>query len=180
MVLATALFRVLTARRLTTRELWPGALIAGSSAYLLTLLGGLYVDRVVGRASAIYGSFATVIGLLAWISLLVQSFVIANLVNVVRVEQLWPRTMTGRDFGDGDIRAVRLTTRREAIVSDARLAEARSGGYAEEHSSAEPQDRSGEIGPFDPPDRAEGPGGNEIGHPYGGSVPPRAGPPTSA
>ena len=120
-LLVTALFRVLTARALTVRELWPGALIAGTSGYLLTLLGGLYVDRVVARASAIYGSFAAVIGLFAWISLLTQSFVIANLVNVVRVEHLWPRAMTGRELGEGDLRAIRLTTRRDAIASDARL-----------------------------------------------------------
>ena len=87
----------------------------------LTLLGGIYVDRVVARASAIYGSFSTVIGLLAWISLLVQAFVLANLVNVVRVERLWPRTITGRNLSDGDMRAIGLTMRREAIVSEAQL-----------------------------------------------------------
>lgn len=115
-VLATALFRLLTARRLTVQELWPGAAIAGTSMFMLTLGGGVYVDHVVTRASAIYGSFATVIGLFAWISLVVQALALANLVNVVRVERLWPRTMTGRDLGEADARAVRMTMRREAMV----------------------------------------------------------------
>jgi len=115
-VLATALFRLLTARRLTVQESWPGAAIAGTSMFMLTLGGGVYVDHVVTRASAIYGSFATVIGLFAWISLVVQALALANLVNVVRVERLWPRTMTGRDLGEADARAVRMTMRREAMV----------------------------------------------------------------
>jgi hypothetical protein len=59
-----------------------------------------------------------VIGLLAWISLLVHSFVLSNLVNVVRAERLWPRTMTGQDLGEGDLRAIELTMRRAAMVSD--------------------------------------------------------------
>jgi uncharacterized BrkB/YihY/UPF0761 family membrane protein len=123
-LLAAMLFRVLTARPLTLGQVWPGAAVAGVITYLLTILGGIYVERVIGRASAIYGSFAAVIGLLAWVSLLVQGFVLANLVNVVRTESLWPRTMTGRNLGDPDRRAVRLTMRREALVAHARLAAA--------------------------------------------------------
>ncbi|MDH4077644.1 MAG: YihY/virulence factor BrkB family protein [Acidimicrobiia bacterium] len=119
-VLITILFRVLTARHLTVGDLWPGAVIAGTSTFLLTLLGGIYVERVVARASAIYGSFATVIGLFAWISLLVQALVLANLVNVVRVERLWPRALTGRHLGEGDARAARLTTRRASIIPEAK------------------------------------------------------------
>lgn len=138
-VLAGALFEVLTARRLSGRQLWPGALLGGTSAYLLTLLGGVYVDHVVAQASAIYGSFATVIGLLGWTSLLVQTFVLANLVNVVRVERLWPRTIAGGRLGDGDVRAIELSTRREAIVSAARLATA--------HSARRADDRDGDITP---------------------------------
>jgi uncharacterized BrkB/YihY/UPF0761 family membrane protein len=115
-LLVGALLRLLTARPLSVRDLWPGAIIAGTGIYLLTLLGGFYVDRVVVRASALYGSFAGITGLLACISLIVQVVVVANLVNVVRVDRLWPRSMTGRHLGGGDARAAQLSVRRAALL----------------------------------------------------------------
>ncbi|HEX5615246.1 MAG TPA: YihY/virulence factor BrkB family protein [Acidimicrobiia bacterium] len=116
-----ALYFLLCSRRLTLRELAPGSVFAGVAVYLLTLLGGVYVQRVVAEASSLYGSFAAIVGLLAWITLLVQAFVYGNLINVVRVEQLWPRTLTGRNLGDADVRAVELTKRRDVLVSQDRL-----------------------------------------------------------
>lgn len=115
------LYFLLCSRRLTVRELAPGAAFAGTGVYVLTFLGGLYVQRVVSEASSLYGSFAAIVGLLAWITLLVQAFVYGNLVNVVRAEQLWPRTFTGRNLGDPDVRAVELTQRRDLLVSQDRL-----------------------------------------------------------
>jgi YihY family inner membrane protein len=120
--LALALFRLLTARSLSWRDLRVGAVLLGVATYLLTLLGGLYVQRVIGRASALYGSFATVIGLFAWVSLQVQAFVFANLVNVVRAERLWPRSLTRRNLGEPDERAARLTMQREAFLTPEELA----------------------------------------------------------
>ncbi len=67
----------------------------GRESYVLTLAGGLYIQRIVAGASSLYGSFATIIGLFAWIALLVQTLVYGTLVNVVRVERLWPRSLTG-------------------------------------------------------------------------------------
>ena len=103
------------------RELLPGALLVGVGTYALTLAGGLYVQRVVASASSLYGSFATMVGLFAWIALLVQTVVYGTLVNVVRVERLWPRSLTGRDLGAGDRRAVELTAVRATLIDAGRL-----------------------------------------------------------
>ena len=86
---------------------------------LLTLVGGLYVQHVIAGASSLYGSFAAMIGLFAWIALLVQVFVYGTLVNVVRAEQLWPRSLTGRSLSDGDRRAAALTAGRSVLISQA-------------------------------------------------------------
>jgi YihY family inner membrane protein len=120
-VLAIMLFRILTARPLGWREILPGALVLGVGAYALTVLGGIYVQHVIAKASSLYGSFAGMIGLLAWISLLVQLLVIATLVNAVRVRELWPRSITGRNLGPGDERAVQLTMQREELLAKERF-----------------------------------------------------------
>ena len=57
--------------------------------------------------------------LFAWIALVVQVVVIATLVNVVRVERLWPRSLTPRNYGAGDRRAVALGARRAQLIADA-------------------------------------------------------------
>ncbi len=116
-LITLGLFRLLIARRLTLRQVLPGALIVGTGTYLLTLAGGLYVQHVVAEASSLYGSFAAMIGLFAWIALLAQVFVYGTLVDVVRAERLWPRTLNGRDLGDGDVRAIELTARRSQLIS---------------------------------------------------------------
>ena len=92
-LITLGLYRLLIARRVTMRQVLPGALIVGAGTYLLTLAGGVYVQHVVARASSLYGSFATMVGLFAWIALLVQVFVYGTLVDVVRVERLWPRSL---------------------------------------------------------------------------------------
>ena len=106
-----------SSRPLTVRELLPGAVLVGIGSYALTFAGGLYVQHVVAGASSLYGSFATMVGLFAWIALLVQTVVYGTLVNVVRVERLWPRSLTGRDLGDGDLRAAELTATRAALMA---------------------------------------------------------------
>ena len=113
------LFRLLVARHANWREHLPGALVVGVGTYGLTLLGGIYIQRVVSRASTLYGSFAAMVGVFAWIALIVQVVVIATLVNVVRVERLWPRSISARNYGAGDRRAVALSARRAQLIADA-------------------------------------------------------------
>jgi YihY family inner membrane protein len=64
-----ATYRWLGTRRPTVRELAPGAIFAGLSFTVLQLVGTTLMTRAILRASPIYGTFATVIGLLFWLGL---------------------------------------------------------------------------------------------------------------
>ena len=91
---ALAVYHLAIATPVTTRVLLPGAAVIAIGSYIVTLVGGLYIKNVVTRMSGLYGPFASTIGLLAYVSLIVQIFVIGTEVNVVRAKRLWPRSMT--------------------------------------------------------------------------------------
>jgi inner membrane protein YhjD len=99
-------FRVLTDAPASWADVLPGAVVAAVGWAVLQVVGGAFVQRVIANASDTAGVFAVVIGLLSWLYLVAQISVLSAEVNVVRREQLWPRSMTGRDLGDGDTRAL--------------------------------------------------------------------------
>lgn len=86
-------FQLLTQKLLRWLALLPGAILAGIGYFVLQSTGSLLIDRYVTNASDIYGTFAIVIGLLAWFHLLAQITLIAAEVNVVRIQQLYPRPL---------------------------------------------------------------------------------------
>jgi membrane protein len=86
-------FRVLVPKVVATSELWPGIVLAAIGWELLQALGGLYVNHVVRGAGQTYGTFATVIGLLAWLYLGARIIVFAAEINVVLTRGLWPRSL---------------------------------------------------------------------------------------
>ena len=82
---------------------------------LLPLLGVLiYLIARGGDMTNVFGPFASTIGLLAYVSLLIQIFVFATEVNVVRSKRLWPRALT-EHLGEPDLRAIELSMGREAL-----------------------------------------------------------------
>lgn len=99
-------FQVLTIVHLTWREVFPGALLGSLAWTGLQLLGGYYTRHQVAHASHLYGTFAVVIGLLAWIHLGAQMTLYAAEVNVVWTRKLWPRALTGEDLTEADVRAL--------------------------------------------------------------------------
>ena len=86
-------FRVLIPDVVRLRELWTGIVIAAVGWEVLQSVGGLYVAHVVKGAGQTYGSFATVIGLLAWLYLGARVVVYAAEINVVLTRRLWPRSI---------------------------------------------------------------------------------------
>src|SRR5581483_9988831 len=76
-----------------TRELWPGIALAAVGWEVLQSVGGIYVAHVVRGASQTYGTFATVIGLIAWLYLGARAVVYAAEINVVLTRGLWPRSI---------------------------------------------------------------------------------------
>ena len=90
-----AVFRLLTADTVETRSLIPGVIVATIGWEVLQIAGGWYISHEVKNASAVYGTFALVIGLLAWIHLGAMFVVLGAETNVVRTRKLWPRPMLG-------------------------------------------------------------------------------------
>jgi YihY family inner membrane protein len=88
-------FALLTPRPRHVRDLLPGVGLAAIGALALQSLGGWYVDHVIVDASAVYGTFAIVIGLLTWFWLVAHLLLVAAEVNVVLRWHLWPRALTG-------------------------------------------------------------------------------------
>ena len=113
-----AVYRLVLGRSVPNRDHMPGAVIMGVGVWGLTLIGGLYVQRVIARMTNVFGPFASTIGLLAYVSLLIQIFVLATEVNVVRSKQLWPRALT-HELGEPDRRAIALSMQREALFAPA-------------------------------------------------------------
>jgi uncharacterized BrkB/YihY/UPF0761 family membrane protein len=84
-------FRILAPAGTTWRSLLPGTLIGGLGWTALETLGGLLVSHALRHTSQLYGFFATVLGLVFWLSLGSQLFVYAGQTNVVLARRLWPR-----------------------------------------------------------------------------------------
>lgn len=88
-------FGLLTPPPRRVRDLLPGVGLAAVGWVILQAAGGWYVDRVVSDASATYGVFALVIGLMSWFFLGGHLLLVAAEVNVVLRWRLWPRSLTG-------------------------------------------------------------------------------------
>ncbi len=99
-------FRILTAEDVSWGDVWPGAAIAAVAWTALQAFGGYLVRHQLQGATETYGTFATVIGLLAWIYLGAQVTLLAAELNVVRKRHLWPRSIVQPPFTDADARAL--------------------------------------------------------------------------
>jgi YihY family inner membrane protein len=88
-------FRVLTAVDPPIRCLIPGAMFAAVMWEVLQVAGGLYIHHVVSKSTSTYGTFALVIGVLAWLHLGAQITLYAAEVNVVLNRRLYPRSLFG-------------------------------------------------------------------------------------
>jgi YihY family inner membrane protein len=94
-------FRVLTPRAVRTRWLLPGAVAGGTFWTILQAVGAYLVHHYLGTNS-VYGIFATVLGLLAWIYLSVEGTVLAAEINVVLARRLWPRAFVQPPLTEAD------------------------------------------------------------------------------
>jgi membrane protein len=101
-------FRLATAREVTTRELFPGALGSAVVWQVLQLVGGYIVGHELARSSSLYGVFGIVLGLLAWLYLQAQATLYAVEASVVRARKLWPRSLAPPPFTPQDRRSYEL------------------------------------------------------------------------
>jgi uncharacterized BrkB/YihY/UPF0761 family membrane protein len=88
-----AIFRLLTRAPPPIRAILPGAAVAAVGWAVLQLVGGYFVSHQIEGATPAYGTFAVVIGLLAWVHLGAMLTVLSAELNVVRARGLWPRSL---------------------------------------------------------------------------------------
>jgi YihY family inner membrane protein len=109
-------FKLTTSRDLAWRTLLPGAAVGAVLWAILQAVGGWYVSHQVQGASATYGTFALVIGLLSWIYLGAILLVYCAEINVVLARRLWPRGILYPPITDADERALRSSAEVEERI----------------------------------------------------------------
>jgi len=101
-------FRVLTSKSVTTKSLLPGAIVAGVAWTILQGFGGFVVGHYLKDDSEIYGTFGTVLGLIAWIYLGTEITVYGVELNAVLHRKLWPRSLMSPPLTSADQEALSL------------------------------------------------------------------------
>jgi len=92
------------------------AAVSAVGIQIIQTLGGYYVTHELKSLSSLYGTFALVLGLLAWIYLQAQLMLYAVEISTVRALRLWPRSMDASELTSGDRRAYSLHAKKEHLV----------------------------------------------------------------
>jgi YihY family inner membrane protein len=111
-------FRLGTAPEIGWRQLRLGALIGGVIWQVLQYAGGYFVSHQLAHASPLYGTFAVVIGLLAWVYLEAELTLYAVEINVVVAYRLWPRSVAPPPYTEQDRQAFQLYAQTEERGKD--------------------------------------------------------------
>jgi membrane protein len=98
-----AAFRILTTRHVALGQIRTGAILAAIAWQLLQEAGTYYLAHELKGASATYGLFGIVLGLLAWIYIAALIVVFCAELNVVRAKRLWPRSLLTPFIDDVDL-----------------------------------------------------------------------------
>ena len=86
-------FRYASARRLSVRDVAPGAVASAVAWQLLQSFGVSYVRHVIKHASATNAVFAIVLGALAFLYIAAVAVLLCVEINVIRVNRLHPRAL---------------------------------------------------------------------------------------
>jgi YihY family inner membrane protein len=100
-------FRILTPKAVETLDLVRGAVIAGILWTVLQVLGTYLVHHFL-HSDSVYGEFATVLGLVAWLYLTARIVVYCAEVNVVLARRLWPRSILQPPVTEADRESLAL------------------------------------------------------------------------
>jgi inner membrane protein YhjD len=93
MIVYVIAFRILTPKSIRTNGLVPGAILAGVGWTILQYAGTLLVGHTLRHANQTYGYFGSVLGLISFLYLAAELTVYAAEVNVVRMRELYPRSI---------------------------------------------------------------------------------------
>lgn len=94
-------FRILTPRGVPSRDLAPGSVAAGICWTALQVAGAYLIHHYL-RSDSVYGVFATVLGLVAWLYLSAAITVYCAEINVVLARRLWPRSIIQPPLTEAD------------------------------------------------------------------------------
>ena len=100
-------FRVLTPKTVESPRLVPGAVLGGLGWTVLQFLGAVVVNHTWRNTSQVYGFFAVVLSLIAFIYLGAQMTLYVAEANVVRARRLWPRSIVQPPLTEADERVLR-------------------------------------------------------------------------
>jgi YihY family inner membrane protein len=95
-------YHLLPNRRSSVRERWVGAVVAGVTWQVLLAVGTWLVGTRLQGASAAYGLFGIVLGLLAWLYLAASVFVLCAELDAVLARRLHPRSLMSMYPDDRD------------------------------------------------------------------------------
>jgi inner membrane protein YhjD len=127
-------FRVLTPKTIKTACLVKGAVLAGVGWAVLQYIGTSLVAHQLRHSSQIYGFFASVLGLIAFIFLAAEITLYAAEANVVWERRLWPRSIVQPPLTKADL---------QVLTDIAMVGERRPEQSVEVHyDSAKPETRS--------------------------------------
>ena len=154
-VLFVVAFQLMTAEHITVAQVRGGALAAAVLWQLLQVVGTYYVGHELRGASATYGVFGLVLGLIAWIHLGALVIVMCAEYSVVRARKLWPRNLLA-PFTDN----VRLTEGDRRAYASYPVTEKHKEFETVEVEFHEPGGGSGEPANPDAPRDDDAPGKN--------------------
>ncbi|MFN2614055.1 MAG: YihY/virulence factor BrkB family protein [Actinomycetota bacterium] len=106
MALYLLAFRVLTPKSIPTKALLPGAILAGGGWAILQYAGAFLVIHQLRHTSQIYGYFASVLGLIAFLFIAAEITLYAAEFNVVRERHLYPRSIVQPPLTEADRRVL--------------------------------------------------------------------------
>jgi YihY family inner membrane protein len=86
-------FRLATMRKVAWRDLRTGAVLAALVWQVLQTVGGYVVTHQLHRASALYGTFGIVLGLLGWLYVQAVVTLYCAEADVVLTRRQWPRSL---------------------------------------------------------------------------------------
>ncbi len=132
--------RVLVSAEVSFHQVLPGAVCAAIAWQALQQGGAYYVVHELRGASATYGLFGIVLGLLAWIYLGALVFLLCSEVNVVRSHRLWPRSLASMFTDRGRLtHADRRTYRRFATAEQRKTDQTIQVAFGDQSSQPGPE-----------------------------------------
>ncbi|CAG4930979.1 unnamed protein product, partial [Acidithrix sp. C25] len=103
------------------RKIWRGAVAGAIVWQILQFFGSSIVSHQLSKASALYGFFGIVIGLLTWVYLISYVTLITAQIDVVFELKLWPRSLDRSNPTTADLAAQKLQNKANVIYTNQTL-----------------------------------------------------------